>query len=398
MTVRVLHVFGGMNVGGAERFAMNVFREIRQYGIMFDFAVNTSESCHYDGEIRTLGGRVFPHPSPQEVGFRQYGKALRRTLEQNGPFTAVHSHVRLFSGYVLRTAENARVPLRIAHCHSMADGQPPSLQRKAYQACMVWLLKKHSTHLFGCARAACEAIYGNNCWKDSRVQIVPNAIAIDEYADSAADVYWLRRHLGLPDHSLLIGHIGSFRRVKNHMFLLDLFAALAERRKDAYLILIGDGPLRQAVQMEVLARHLESRVHMLGTRQDVPRLLGGIDVVVFPSLWEGIPVSLIEAQARGTPCVISDVVSREIDAGIGLTRFVSLSSGTAAWLDAIFELSDLRRPGWDLRRKALENKGYDVRRVGRWLAEVYARGTLEKTATLPKPALELPATSKTADC
>ena len=243
---------------------------------------------------------------------------------------------------------------------------------------MRWLLRRHGTHLFGCSRAVCEAVYGTKCWKDSRVEVVPNAISIDEYGDSLDGRGWLCRHLGLPMRSLLIGHVGSFREAKNHPFLLDLFRALAERRADAHLILVGDGPLRSAVEAEVSARRLESKVHLLGIRPDVPRLLGAFDVVVFPSLWEGIPVSLVEAQASGTPCVISDVVSREIDTGMGLMHFLSLSSGTASWLDAILAESGRQRPSWIRRRKALEDMGYDIRRVARRLVQAYGRESPER--------------------
>lgn len=177
--------------------------------------------------------------------------------------------------------------------------------------------------------------------------------------------------LNIPLRSLLIGHVGNFREPKNHSFLLDLFTALSAKRPDARLILVGDGPLRPAVEAEVLARKLVSNVHFLGTRRDVPRLLGSLDVVVLPSLWEGIPVSIIEAQACGTPCVVSDVVPLEVDVGLGLVHFTSLSSGIASWIQAVLAQEGRQRPSWISRRKALEDSGYDIRRVARRLAQAY---------------------------
>jgi glycosyltransferase involved in cell wall biosynthesis len=371
MTLRVLQVVGAMNRGGAEVFIMNMFREIRRYGIEFDFAVNTTGPGEFDDEIRALGGRILAHPNPGEAGFRLYGKALRRTLEHYGPFDAVHSHVRLFSGWVLRVAANAGVPVRIAHGHSVADGQPRSLKRQAYALCMRWLLRRNGTHLFGCSRAVCEAVYGTMCWKDPRVRVVPNAIRIEEYTGSLDGRKSLCDDLNIPLRSLLIGHVGNFREPKNHSFLLDLFTALSAKRPDARLILVGDGPLRPAVEAEVLARKLVSNVHFLGTRRDVPRLLGSLDVVVLPSLWEGIPVSIIEAQACGTPCVVSDVVPLEVDVGLGLVHFTSLSSGIASWIQAVLAQEGRQRPSWISRRKALEDSGYDIRRVARRLAQAY---------------------------
>lgn len=370
--VRVLHVVGGMNLGGAETLVMNMYRHVDRSQVQFDIAVQSDQPGHFDAEVVALGGRILPHPPPDVVGFRAYGQALAKTLKEYGPFTGVHSHVHHFSGYVLGVAGRTRVPLRLAHSHTTQDGKGNSWPRRAYRWYMRRLIQQHATHMFGCSRSACETLFGPNCWQDSRVEVVANAIDLASYGETLpGERDTLRQKLSLPVDSFVVGHIGRFSPVKNHRFLIEVFAALLPKLPDARLVLIGDGPLQSEIENWLQVKGISDRAHLLGTRSDVPQILKALDLILFPSLYEGLGIVLIEAQAAGVPCVVAATVPTDVDINIGLVQFVSLQATLDVWVQEVLSTLKGRRPTWMERHRALEAAGYDIRRVAPRLQEIY---------------------------
>jgi glycosyltransferase involved in cell wall biosynthesis len=368
---RILHVFGGMNRGGAETMVMNLYRQMDRSAIQFDFAVNTNQECHYDSEIESLGGRILPHPIPAEAGFRAYTQAFARTLKTCGPFAAVHSHIHLFSGAVLQVSQCHGVGVRISHSHSTGRDTRLPLHRQAYGHYMRFLIRRFATHLLGCSRQACESLFGAGCWSDVRVQTVPNAICLADYQDSARSGQ-LREALQLPAGTPLVGHIGSFTEPKNHAFVIQVFQELSRRLPDAHFLLIGDGVLRSRIEQCIRAAGLHERVHLLGIRSDVPQIMAELDLLLLPSLWEGLPVVLVEAQAAGLPCMVSDTVTPEADLETGVIRFASLRNGADRWAEESLAHLKCTRPSRAEREWALRRAGYDVIAVSRRLAAIYA--------------------------
>ncbi|MEM2057654.1 MAG: glycosyltransferase family 1 protein [Thermoproteota archaeon] len=317
---------------------MHVYRHIDRSRIQFDFAVHSPHPGHYDDEIRQLGGRIFVLPRPRFSGLPGYWQALNGVLRREGPFTAVHSHVHFFSGIPLAAAHRAGVPVRIAHSHSTSDGGGGTSHRKVYRRWMRWLIFRHATHMLGCSRLACEALYGPKCWQEQRVRVVHNGIDLAPFKSLPNDKKALRVKVGLPEEGLLIGHIGRFDTPKNHRFLIEVFEVLAARLPDARLILVGDGPLRPEIQRLVTSKGLQDRVLFLGIRADVPEIMRSLDLFLFPSLYEGFGLVLIEAQASGLPCVISDVIPEEADVVTPLVRRLSLYQPPSVWAEAVVEM------------------------------------------------------------
>jgi glycosyltransferase EpsF len=370
-TVRVLHIFGRMNRGGAETFIMNVYRHIDRTKIQFDFAVHSDQPGHYDEEIRSLGGRIFILPRPRLTALPVYKRALAQVLREEGPFATVHSHVHFYSGVPLAVAASAGIPVRIAHSHSTSDGKRSALSRRLYRWYMRSQIWRYATHMLGCSRPACEALYGPRCWQDSRVRVVHYGIDPTPFELLPKDRNLLRDRIGLPRDCLLIGHVGRFEVPKNHRFLVEIFGSLAARLPTARLVLVGDGPLRPQIEQFVRAKGLENHVFFLGVRADVPEIMGCLDVFLFPSLWEGIPLTLLEAQAAGVSCVVSNVISDEADLGIGLLHSVSLEAGPEVWVDHVMRALQNNRPDWILRKEALKRNRYDVQQVAELLARIY---------------------------
>jgi len=371
--IRVLHIFGRMNRGGAETFIMHVYRNIDRSRIQFDFAVHSDQPGHYDEEIRSLGGRIFVLPRPHPATLPAYWRALVRVLRDEGPFAVVHSHVHFYSGIPLAIAASTGIPRRIAHSHNISDGKRSTWPRRLYRWYMRSLISRYATHMLGCSRPACEALYGSKCWRDKRVQVVHYGIDLTPFELLPKDRNLLRDRIGLPRDCLLIGHVGRFDVQKNHRFLIEIFESLVAQCPTARLVLVGDGPLRPEIERLVQVKGIQDRVFFLGVRTDVPEIMGCLDVFLFPSLWEGIPLVLLEAQAAGLSCVVSDVISEEADLGIGLLHPVSLKAGPDIWVEHVLKALQGNRPEWSVRKEALQRNGYDVQEVARLLMHIYTQ-------------------------
>jgi glycosyltransferase involved in cell wall biosynthesis len=279
--------------------------------------------------------------------------------------------VYYLNGPILRAAAAARIPVRVAHSHFTEDGRRGSLLRRAYRAYSRRLIDRHATHKLGCSRRACESLYGPDCWKDLRTQVVPNGIDLAQFTSTQTDRCALRRELGLPETATLVGHVGRFVEQKNHRQLIEIFAEIARHRPDAALILVGAGHLQTEIRERVADLGLAKRVRFLGVRRDLPRVLPNLDVLVMPSLYEGLPVVLVEAQAAGVPSVVAGTITREVDLGAGLMRFVDLNAPVWVWNDQV----DAALAGGHLdgrvRREILEAAGYEITAVTKSLAALY---------------------------
>lgn len=369
---RVLHVITRMRPGGAETAIMNLYRQIDRDQIQFDFAVRTTRPAFYDEEIRALGGRLFHLPwfAGNPLSIFGYRRALDRILRNEGPFIALHTHFGLHSGYILPVGRKAGMQLRIAHSHSAASDKE-SFLRTIWGAVMRRNIRMHATHILACSSLAARWLYGSRWPHDERVLLFPNAIELDEYADLGDDRTRWRKALGLPLEGPLIGHVGRFDPVKNHAFLVEVFAAFRQRCSRTKLILVGEGELQEDVVRQVEAAGVEDAVYFMGARSDVPQILAALDLFMLPSHHEGLGIVLIEAQAAGVPCLCSDAVSGEVDLGLDLVHREKLASGVETWVQQIMMLLDVEPVGWEKRKCALRNGGYDVKRSVQSLEELY---------------------------
>lgn len=379
---RVLHCFGGMDLGGAETFVMHVYRSVARDEIQFDFAVSAGKDCYYDDEIKSLGGRIIEHTPPARAGFRRYGDELTKILGKYGPFNAVHSHLHYFSGMVLRIAARERVPVRIAHVHGTQDGRSGLISGYAYHALMRQLIKRFATHILGCSREVLEVMFGKGYLADSRMCVMRNGIALAPYSTVRQDRDELCRKFSIPAGGAILGNVGNFSEAKNHRFLIDVFRRYVGSHPEATLVLVGDGALRHEIEKQVDDLALGKRVRLLGRQpqSDIPGLLNAFDVLVMPSIHEGLPVSLVEAQAAGLPCVVSDAITKEADLNLGLLRFVDPKSSGDKWCSEITMALGVTRPDWPVRYSALQSAGYDVSSSANSLTRIYLNNISPKHA------------------
>ncbi len=384
--LRILQVVGNMNRGGTETWLMNVLRHLDRDRYRMDFLVHTTNPGAYDDEARRLGAGIVTctHPSRPHV----YAGNFLRQVRAAGPYDLVHSHVHHYSGFVLKLARLAGIAGRIAHSHSdtsriQHEARP---MRKLYYALARRWIRRNATLGLAASGAAAAALFGADWQARRRCEVLFCGIDLSPF-QTPVDRAAVRAELGVPRDAFLIGHVGRFVAIKNHAFLVDVASALATTVADAHLVLVGEGPLRPAIEAQVARSPIANRVHFAGARSDVPRLLGALDVFVFPSQYEGLGLAAVEAQAAGVPCVIADTVPGEADAIPCLVRRLALTQPAVAWAEAVRQCRTLpadstRADSW----RDLSGTAFDIRLSAKRLTDRYtgAPGPAEQEpASLP---------------
>jgi glycosyltransferase involved in cell wall biosynthesis len=306
--IKILHCLGTLDPGGVETWLLHILKAIDTKRFQFDFCTFGPHAGLFAPEVEKFGARVLRCPLSQNLW--KFGRCFRGILRQ-GQYDVVHSHVHLLSGLLLRWAHLEGVQVRVAHSHNSHDGKSKTASRRAYRSLMKRLIRNHATHGLAASCLAAQDVFLD--WgKDSRVAILHYGIDLQRFHGSIDSDSW-RKKIGLPPGVHVIGHVGNFVPAKNHSFLLDLASRIKKHRPDIHFLLIGDGSLRASVEARTLTMGLQGIMHFLGTRTDVPELLRScVDAFVFPSLWEGLPIAVLEAQAAGLPCVISDDITGEV--------------------------------------------------------------------------------------
>ena len=369
---RILHVVGRMDRAGAETFIMNCYRQINRTAVQFDFVVISGTQGAYDVEIEGMGGRIYRIAPPNLTNLARFLMQLRKIMVEHGPYSAVHSHIYLLSGLVMYVAQRANVPVRIAHSHSTQDGQANSALRTLYRTWMRFLLRRHATHFLGCSSQACQQLFGSAPVGCPPGRVLRNGIEVPKLfkVESRKAV---REELGVQGSKIVLGHVGRFEYPKNQSFLVEILGTFSNTEPSVTLVLVGDGSQRSDVEKQAICLGLSESVIFTGVRDDVNRILGAFDVFVFPSFYEGLGLAVIEAQAAGIPCVISDALPPEVDIGLGLVEQVPLNAGISAWMEAIRRGAN-RQQGVDAgtTAEALRRSGYDISSVVQTLIQIYS--------------------------
>ncbi|PPA69241.1 glycosyltransferase family 1 protein [Jeotgalibacillus proteolyticus] len=351
--VRVLHAVVNMNRGGAETLIMNLYRNIDRSKVQFDFL--TSFEGVFDEEITSMGGRIYRIPYVTKAGHLQYLKSLEEFFKQH-PYKIVHSHMDKMSGFVLRAAARAGVPSRIAHSHNTSSEGGPII--KAYKWMAGKNIPKYATQFYACSSKAAEWLFTK---RSAQSLILKNGVECDRFTFSPKIREQMRKSLNLAESSFVIGHIGRFNHQKNHNFLLKVFSEFSRIHPEAHLLLAGGGALQGQIEKRIKELELTEKVHLLGIREDIPSLLQAFDAFAFPSLHEGLPVTLIEAQCSGVPCLISEAITDEVDLGCGLIE-KRVITDSKSWVEALSAVKQNKRTRRTDLMKIYE-KGYDIRQT-----------------------------------
>lgn len=359
MQVRILQIVTNMGRGGLETMLMNYYRHIDRDQVQFDFLVHRSEPADYDEEILSMGGIIhrLPTLNPTDAAYRRAANTFFMTHPE---YRVVHSHLDCMSSVPLRYAKKAGVPVRIAHAHSSNQTKDTRYPLKIIYRNRIL---KYATHLYACGQRS-----GQWMFRGKPFSVLKNAIDAEQYVFNRETRQSVRERLGVGPNELLVGHVGSMTSPKNHEFIVEIFAALKKRQPESALILVGDGWKRERIQALVDEKGLTKSVIFTGIRSDVPQLLQAMDVFLLPSIFEGVPLVLIEAQAADLPCVISECVPSETLLIPRLFRRLELSVPAEKWAETIVSVSN------GARENTLEDiraAGYDIRLAARQLERLY---------------------------
>lgn len=362
--IRVLNMFTIMDRGGAETMVMNYYRHIDRTRVQFDFLVHREQRGAYDDEIERMGGRIYRMCPVYPQNFSRYKRDLRTFFRTHPEYKIIHSHMSELGYFAFREAERQGVPVRICHAHNAPHGFDAKMIIRTY---FKKRMMPYLTHLFMCGEESGKWLYGEK--NKSRFIMLNNAIDAAVYSFDASKREEMRRQLGLTGE-LVIGHVGRFNPQKNHAFLLDIFAALLKKELNAALLLVGGGADMPKIQAKVQELGIAEHVRFLGVRSDVADLMQAMDVFVFPSLYEGLPVTMVEAQASGLPCIISDKVPPECILTDGLVNIMPLSASPEAWAEKILAMRAVPRTD---RHEKIAAHGFDISTEAVKLQEFYIK-------------------------
>ncbi len=359
--IRVLHMIASLDVGGSQTMMMNIYRHIDREKIQFDFVIDHPAETYFVPEIEALGGRVHVLPAFHGTNAGEIRRDWNNFFYLHPEYHVLHSHTRSYASLYLPQARRHGV-MTIIHSHSTSTGGGV---RGAVKSVLQLPLRFQADGLMACSRDAGEWLFGKTACRSERFILLPNGIDLDRFTVGREKRAQYRRELGL-EGRYVIGHVGRFYDVKNHSFLLDAFQKVHEREPDAVLLLVGVGPLQQAMAQKAVDLGVAEQVIMTGNRDDVPELLSAMDVFAFPSLWEGLPVTVVEAQAAGLPCVLSDTITREVDVSPLVERLPL--GDPELWAARLLE----RRPHLDVSADIVR-AGFDICSSARKLSELYTR-------------------------
>ena len=352
---RLLCFVSSMDAGGAETFLMKIYRVIDKDKYQFDFLVNSPKEGFYDNEIYKLGGKIFYVPAKSANVFEfaykvykiiktnKYNYCLRMS---SNPFGAIDLLIAKLAGakkLVLRSTNAGNI-----------TGEISWVLYKAF----FWLPMFVPTVKIAPSTEAAEFVFGKNCTKNRKVKILKNAIPIETYKFDIEKRNLIRKELGL-DNKFIVGHIGRFNAQKNHKFLIEVFKEIVDFNNNASLLLVGKGELEKDIQRQIENLNLTNNVIFTGIRKDIPSLLMAMDVMVFPSIFEGMPNVIVEAQATGLPCLISDKITREV-AFTDIVAFLPLDGDRLFWANNALNKFNTGR---EIYAEYVKSAGYDIRSI-----------------------------------
>lgn len=365
--IRILNLFTIMNRGGAETMVMNYYRAIDKSKIQFDFMVHRQERGAYDDEIEAMGGRIFRMCPIYPQNLVKYQQLLKTFFDNHPGYRILHSHMSELGYFAFKEAIKHGVPVRICHAHNapvFSSETAIEKLKRIPRELLARQMRKLSTDYFTCSQIAGEWLFA----KKNREKLIfmRNAIDAAAFAYNEATAQKVKAEFGWAN-KYVIGHVGRFCPQKNHDFLIDIFHEFHAKHPKSVLALVGSGELQSVIQEKVNHLGLEKDVCFLGNRADMPLLYQAFDVFLFPSFYEGLPVSLIEAQASGLPCILSDTISNQTRL-IPTYYPVSIKEKPEVWVTQLEKCMDM--PHADTI-SMIKKAGFDISNNAEWLTNFY---------------------------
>lgn len=366
--IRVLHILQRMEAGGVQTFLMNMYRLIDMNKVQFDFLVFYKEKEFYDDEISMLGGNVYKLSVRENFNVAKYKKEIKDFFEKHKEYYIVHAHMETLSNIWEKEAKKAGIPNIICHAHTGGYNE------KNYLKLLIKYYFKYNYGRYSTMRFACSDVAGKFMFPNKTYKLVNNAIDVEKFKFSQNQRYEIRNAYNLTNE-IVIGNVGRLHHSKNQLFLVEIAHELKKMGIDAKTLIIGDGELKSELESKIEEYDLIENVRLLGKRTDVNLFYSAIDFFIMPSLYEGLPLTGVEAQASGARCIFSDGITKELKLS-DLVTFISLDKPAKFWADSIVELAKLQTVDRNLYAKIISSKGYNIRDLSSEMMKYYL--SLEK--------------------
>ena len=359
--IRILHIVSNMQQGGIENFIMNIYRNIDRNKVQFDFLVHYKKKFFFDDEINKLGGKIYRLSFMEDKNIFKYYRDLNMFFKKHKEYKIIHAHMGSLGGIYLNIAKKHGVSIRIAHSH----GASHLNTLKGYMKFFMNKSFKYKANIhWACSTEAGVYMYGNKI----QFELIPNAINVKKFQYNETSRKKIREELNILDDEFLIGHIGRFNLQKNHRFIIKIFKEIVKIEPKTKLVLVGVGNLQEEIKQEVIKQEIENKVIFLNERSDVADIYSAMDLFILPSLFEGLPVSGIEAQASGLNCIFSENVSRETNI-TNLVKNISLNN-EILWIDTIIECKK-KRNDRKLYNKIVSDSKFNIKTLKDELEKKY---------------------------
>lgn len=359
--IRILMVVHEMNRGGIENFIMNLYRTVDKNKIQFDFVVHTQEKCAFDEEINELGGMIYHCPDYRVVNHFQYIAWWNKFFSEHKEYKIVHSNLDSSANIHLRIAKKHNC-IAIAHSHNSNDGVG---LKGLVKSVLKFNFNSCCDYKFACSDKAARWLFGKNA---TDIKIINNGINSEIYTYDNALRKKVLDEFAIND-KFVIGSVARFNHQKNHQFIIDVFYEYKKNVPNAVLILVGDGDLKNEILEKTNKMNIDDSVIFTGVRSDIFELLNAFDLFIMPSFYEGLPVSVIEAQASGLKCLLSDTITKEVDI-TGNVEFMSLEKSPKEWAEKIVSMLPYERKN---TQQKIIDAGYDIKSTAEWLTDFYIK-------------------------
>ena len=366
--IRVLQVLHVMNRGGAEAMIMNLYRKMDRVKVQFDFLVHSQEEGVFEDEIREMGGRIFRIQPFKGYNVFPYYRECKVFFKVHPEIKVVHGHLGSCAAYYLKAAKEEGM-FTIAHSHS--TGVIRNFYDLSYKI-FSFPTRYVADQLFGCSTEAGIARYGRKMVKNVKYSNFNNAVDSNLFHFSEEQRQLVRRSLNISDDELLIGTVGSITSPKNPKRIFELFRYLVLNNSNVKCLWVGTGEMESYYRGLIKVEGLDNRIIMTGVRSDISEIMHALDCMLFPSLWEGLPVSVIESQAANLPTVLADTISREVQIS-DLLCWHNLDEDNAVWAADVMRLAQTYRGHRDKYSFDMSATGYDINETVRWLMNFYEK-------------------------
>ena len=363
--VRVLQILCALNDGGIERLLYEYYRRFNHQEIVFDFAINDTNEGILEKRLVDMGSNIYRY-TKFRINFCQAVKDLNNIID-NEDYDIIHSHLANRGVFSIIHAKKKGIKTRISHCHSAFE--PESFVEKSFRKLSTPLTKVYSTHLFACGNDSGKWMWGKKNIENNRVIIMKNAINVNKFKFSDSKRKKIRNELNI-EGKFVLGCVGRLSYQKNQEFLIDVFKKYNESHPNSCLILIGEGDKREAIKNKIEKYDLEDSVILLGVRDNVNELLSAFDIYILPSLYEGLPISVIEAQASGLNCILSNRITQEV-ALSSLVDYCKIDGTLNEWCLAIDRSKDKILKDRSKAVKVINDNGYNIDIESKKLYEFY---------------------------